>query len=202
MSNREGGESLPAARRRRSPGEIVAWIVGGILAFGLVGYIAVGIMVASAFGPLPDLYRPAALLEGSIQLRRNTDPSTITVAFAASQQAVEAAAAGDSLVYLELDVADPHQRPVDLEVGVRWRDRAAVVRPLTMVERRSDVRWTLDCPVDDECGGVLELTLDTTGDQSGAQEIHWRLVAEVRPPRGTEVSEDATLTLQLIGEAE
>ena len=202
MPNREGGESSPAPRLRRSLGEIVAWIVGGVIVLGLVGYIAVWIMVASAFGPLPDLYRPAALLEGSIQLSRNADPRTITFEFAASQQAVEAAAAGDGLVYFELDVADPHQRPVDVEVGVRWRNRAAVVRPLTLVEPRSDVRWTLDCHGDDECGGVLELTVDAAGDQSGAQEIHWRLVAEVRPPRGTDVPEDAALTLQLSGEAE
>jgi hypothetical protein len=151
---------------------------------------------------LPDLYRPAAVLEGSIQLSPDLDPSTLTVEFAASQEAVEAAAAGDGLVYLELDVADRHQRPVDVEVGVTWRDRAAVVRPLSTVDPGSDVRWTLDCPVDNECGGVLELSLETARDQSGAQEIHWRLVAEVRPPRGTEVPEDATLTLQLIEEAE
>jgi hypothetical protein len=202
MANVESGPTPPTTRHGRSGWEIVGWILVGLLVVGLVGYIALSAMVASAFPALPDLVRPAAVLEGSIRVGPETDQGTMTVEFAASEQAVDAAAAGDGLVYLELDVGDPDRRPIGVEVGVSWRDRAAVVRPLAMVEPRSDVRWTLECPEDDECAGVLELTFDAGGEPSGEQEIHWRLVAEVRPPRGTEVSEDATLTLQLIGEPE
>jgi hypothetical protein len=201
MSSPDRGVLMPDPPRRRSVGTTVgwtiAWIVVGVMVVGLIGVILLGVILESAFPEYPDLRRPAAVLEGSAEIRPDSDPTTVTVDLAVSWQAVEAAASGDGRVHLELDVAEATKRPVEVEVGVAWPESAAAVRPLAAVTPGADVRWTLACTTLVPCEGVLDLTFGPTDQQEDTVNLDWRLVAEVRPSRDAEVSEQASLVLAL-----
>jgi hypothetical protein len=90
MSRHDRGVRMPDRRLRRSAWEVIGWIVGGLLVLGLIGVIAVGVMVASAFPPLPDLVRPTGILEGSVEVEPDAS-STVAVGVDVSSRAVEAA---------------------------------------------------------------------------------------------------------------
>ena len=198
MSSLEAGGTARGSRRRRSAWAIVAWILVVLVVVAIVGFVALGIMVRSALPPLPDLERPEGVLSGLVRVNPDADPTGVAVRVSLSSEAVAAAAAGDGLVHLELDVARAGDARAPIEVGVQWQDQATAVRRLASLEPGADVRWTLRCVTDGPCEGVLDLTFGPVREQTGAMDVEWRLVANVRPPRGTEISEDAMVRLSLV----
>jgi hypothetical protein len=198
MSSLEADATARGSRRRRSAWAIVGWILVVLVVLAIVGFVALGIMVRSALPSLPDLERPEAVLSGLVRVNPDADPTGVAVRVSLSTEAVAAAAAGDGLVHLELDVAKAGDGPAPIEVGVQWRDQATAVRALTSLEPGADVRWTLRCVTDEPCEDLLDLTFGPVSEQTGAMDVEWRLVANVRPPRGTEISEDAMVMLSLV----
>lgn len=199
MSLPDGTAVAPRASRRRSRWVIAGWIVGGIVALGVLGFLWLVLSLRSAFPPLPSLYRPEGVAGGTVRLDPTAGPHLVRVRLAVSGAAVAAARAGDGLVHLELDLAGDGDAPIASEVGVRWQDPPVEVRPLTPLEAGADVRWTLDCPSGQQCERIVELAFASASGESRSLAAQWRLVAGVRPPRGTEVSADATVALALVG---
>jgi hypothetical protein len=202
MSSPESGAARQYPRRGRSAWVIVGRIVVVVVVLGVLGFLWLVLSIRSAFPPLPSLYRPQGLVAGSIRVDPSTGPQTVAVRLSVSPHAVAAAAAGDGLVHLQLDVAGVGDVPIETEVGVRWRDPAGDVRPLAPLDTGEDVRWTLACPVDSICDRLVDLTVGSAPGQSGLLAVEWRLVAVVRPPRGTDVADDASVTLLLAGPAQ
>jgi hypothetical protein len=198
MSSLEAGATARGPRRKRSAWAIVGWILVVLVVLAIVGFVVLGIMVRSAFPSFPDLERPEAVLSGSVRVNPDAEPTDGAVRVSLSSQAVAAAAAGDGLVHLELDVAKAGDGPALIEVGVQRWDQANAVRPLAGLEPGADVRWTLRCVPDEPCEDVFDLTFGPVREQTSAVDVAWRLVANVRPPRGTDISEDAMVRLSLV----
>jgi hypothetical protein len=197
MSLPDSGLDIAARPRRRSRWVVVGWIVAGIVVLGVLGFLWLVLSLRSAFPPLPSLYRPQGVVGGSLRLDPSAGPQLVPVRLRVSAAAVAAARAGDGLVHLELDLAGEDDAPIASDVGVRWQDPGADVRTLGPLEAGADVRWTLDCPSGQQCERVVELTFAPASGESRAVAAEWRLVAGVRPPRGTDVPADATVSLVL-----
>ncbi len=181
----------------------VAWLLLGAAVVGMVGFISVLLTIRAVFAPLPELHRPSDVAEGSASIQPASPPVTVAIVVAVSRQAVDAAAAGDGLVHFELDVGGRQRHPVDIEVGVNWQQPSPqTIRPLAHLTPGGDVRWTYRCSTDRPCERVLELAFALSDRQKAAVDLEWRLVAEVRPPRGTVIARGATVELILAEDAE
>jgi hypothetical protein len=199
MSLPDGVVDTATRPRRRSRWAIAGWIVGGIVAIGALGFLWLVLSLRSAFPPLASLSRPEGVVGGSVRLDASRAPQLVRVRLSVSAAAVAAARAGDGLVHLELDLAGDGDALIASDVGVRWQDPEVEVRPLAPLEAGADVRWTLDCPAGQACERVIELAFAASSRESRSVDAEWRLVASVRPPRGTEVAADATVALALAG---
>jgi hypothetical protein len=202
MSSLEVGMANPPARAKRSVWAVVGRIIVVLVALAVIGFIALNLLFRAAFAPLPDLERPEGVLSGSLRVIPYADPTSVAIRVSVSPQAVTAAGAGDGLVHLELDVARAGGGSIPMEVGIQQPGQVNAVRRLSPLEPGADVRWTLHCVTGEPCEHIVDLRFGPVREQATAVVVEWRLVVDVRPPRGTDVSEDATVSLSLVEASE
>jgi hypothetical protein len=131
--------------------------------------------------------------EGSVALADGI-PASVEVRAEISAAAVGAADAQDGTVYFELDLTGPDAaEPIEVEVA--RRDAPHMIRPTEALPAGADVRWTLTCAPDEPCSARFELTFGQAAVDDVS--VDWRLTAEVRPHRGTEVNAGATVELRV-----
>jgi hypothetical protein len=170
----------------------VIWglIIGTVLAIVVVFLMSFRFSVG---GEMPELRRPMAVLQGGIQLDDRTTSKRIEAELRLDDGALAAMREGDGLVHLELDVeGSPEGEP--LLVGVSWTSRAEVLRPVTPLAAGEDVRWALACTDASSCQRTIGFQI-ALPPAAGPTEVAWRLVAEVRPPRESEVPDVAIVQL-------
>lgn len=180
---------LPPARF----GGCLLWTVGIALVIVVLVQAFIGRL---AFPPMPPLHRPVAVIERTISVRPEEDPVATRAQFSLTglDDVLEAA---EHTVQFELDFeADV---PAIL-AGVVWFDRAEAIEPMGERSPATDVRWTVVCDPDGaSCDRVVEIRLGAVdGTEAASVDIAWRLTAELRPPRGTELPDDAAVELVLI----
>jgi len=190
-------ESPPPAPVPPSPAQSRA---AGCVIWGLVLITVLTIVVVflmsfrfSVGGEMPELRRPMAVLQGVVQLDDRSGSERIEADLRLDDGALAAMREGDGVVHLELDV-EPSPAGEPILVGVSWTSRAEVLRPVTPLAVGEDVRWTLACADASDCQRTIGFQIELPAD-AGATEVAWRLVAEVRPPRDSEVPEVATVQL-------
>jgi hypothetical protein len=178
----------------------------GCVIWGLIAFVALAIGGSifmanfSLVSPMPELRRPTAVLQGAIDLGRGTRRATFEAALRLDDGAVAAMREGDGLVHLELDV----ETEADVEsllVGVRWTNRAEVVRAIMPLPLDQDVRWTYGCENAADCERTIGIDIQLA-DGAEPGELSWRLVATVRPPRDASVPEVAVVELELVEASE
>jgi hypothetical protein len=140
---------------------------------------------------LPKLVRPSAVVEGSTHPARGATAS-ILVRVVVSEAAVAAAAGQDGRVFFELDIAGAHRQ---LDIGVVRIGASSEVVRRGPLQPGADVRWTIACPPGDACEASFEVTFAQASNTQTP--INWRLSAEVRPARSTEVRDGATIELEV-----
>lgn len=174
-------------------GGCLLWGIGIALVSVALGQAFIGRL---AFPPMPPLHRPVAVIEREVSVGRGERPVVIRAQFRLTglDDLLEAA---EHTVWFELDFeADADA----ILAGVTWFDRAEIVEPMAERSPTADVRWTLVCdPERPSCDRVVEIALAAVdGTQAETLAIAWRLTAELRPPRGTELPDGAAVELELI----
>jgi hypothetical protein len=178
----------------------------GCLLWSLVGFVVIvvgGLIFVSNLsfgGEMPELRRPMAVLRGDLSLDRSEPEAGFEADLRLDQGAVDAMHLGDGLVHLELDLESESSVRFML-VGVRWTNRAEVVRAMEPLPLEQDVRWTYACEAVADCARTIGVEIELP-DGSVAAEVSWRLVAKVRPPREANVAEVTTVELMPVGGSE
>lgn len=168
------------------------WVIGGTLLIAVLGQAFISRLVL--FPPMPPLHRPVAVVEHAIVVQPDEEPVSIRTQFRLAAGAEDLLEDAEHTVYFELDFeADTDA----ITAGVAWLDRAATIEPMRERSPATDLRWTLVCDGDlSSCDRIVEIRLGAAdaAATSGVQ-IVWRLTAELRPPRGTELPEGAAIEL-------
>jgi hypothetical protein len=168
-------------------------LVVAIIAVGIAAFVLLIFVFPFGGGEFPELRRPSAEIRGQESIETGDSRMEVFAILSLDEGAVDAATAGDGLVHLQFDVGGL-ERTERIEIGVRWADRAEVVVDGDLVAPDEDVRWTLDCAAVAPCERTIAVTVKPV-DASAPVQLDWRLSAEVRPRRGADVSDDATITL-------
>jgi hypothetical protein len=170
----------------------VIWglVLGTVLAIVVVFVMSFRFSVG---GEMPELRRPMAVLEGVMQLDDRSTSERVEAELRLDDGAFAAMRQGDGMVHLEIDV-EPSPEGEPLLVGVSWTSRAEVLRPVTPLAVGEDVRWTVACADVSGCQRTVGFQIELPPGASPTA-VAWRLVAEVRPPRESEVPDVAIVQL-------
>jgi hypothetical protein len=144
---------------------------------------------------MPALVRPMGLAEGNVSLNAGA-PEAIRIGAVVSEAAASAAQDEGGVVFFELDLSGTEVQP---EVEVIRTDVRQMLLPRESLPPGADARWTIACEPDEPCEAAFEVTF--SHDAADNVLVGWRLTAEVRPHRATEVSSGATIELTVDGDS-